>query len=128
MSYWRYFTPCKGPRRFTNGAFGTWIYDPHFAHKREWTTLEEEEGLGSCDVHDTFQRRAAERIVSNGGGRVTGRGGVGKTQLIKEVVELFKAVGYEVSVLASTHVQAAFCGGTTIFHISTKARGARGVS
>jgi len=47
---------------------------------------------------------------------VSGRGGVGKTELIRQVVEMFTAAGYEgrIDVMASTHVQAANANGKTI--------------
>jgi len=68
----------------------------------------EVEGVGDWGPDDTFQREAAKRIVRNRGARVSGRGGVGKSKLIEHLVELFQAAGHsKVTVLASTHVQAA---------------------
>jgi hypothetical protein len=104
-SEWRQFVQCKGARRFKGEAFGKWMHDTQFAHTQEWTVLSEPEGIGSCCAMDTFQRQAAEAIVEN---RVSGRGGVGKTELIRLLVELFTDVGYKdkIEILASTHVQA----------------------
>ena len=55
---------------------------PQFAHTRTWTILTEPEGIGCCSELDTFQAEAAAAIVKNRGGRVSGRGGVGKTKLM----------------------------------------------
>jgi len=121
-SHWRAFAPCRGTKIGTN-AYGAWMHDPHFAHKREWRTLEEAEGLGTCDQWDTFHQEAADRIVENRGGRISGRGGVGKTEAIKLVAEGFKAKGFTVRVVATTHVQAANADGKTIMaHLHGNAR------
>ena len=76
----------------------------------------EAEGIGTCDAADTFQSEAATRIVANGGGPVEGRGGVGKSQLIRNLVKKVEAAGYKgkVDVLATTHVQASVVEGDTI--------------
>jgi hypothetical protein len=69
--------------------------------------MEEAEGLGSCDDCDAFQREAARVIVASRGGRVSGRGGVGKTELIRRVVERFIEEGWDekrIDVMATTHV------------------------
>jgi len=76
-SYWRPFAPCRGEKIGT-AAYGAWMHDPHFAHKREWQVVEEEEGLGTCCAQDTFQAEVASQIVKNRGGRITGRGGTGR--------------------------------------------------
>jgi len=116
VSPWRAFAPCKGERRFGSKAFGQWFHDPHFAHTRNWETLTEPEGIGACDAADTFQAEAAVRIVVNGGGVVEGRGGTGKSELIRNLVTQFEAAGYKgkVDVLATTHVQAPVVEGDTI--------------
>ena len=43
---------------------------------------------------DTFQEEVANAIVQNRGGYVDGRGGVGKSYLIKLLVEKFEAEGF----------------------------------
>jgi hypothetical protein len=107
-SHWRPSTPCIEPRKFESEAYGAWMTDPAFAHRRTWTRVDEAEGVGDWGPDDTFQRECAKRIVLNRGARVSGRGGVGKSKLISHLVELFEAGGHrKVKVLASTHVQAA---------------------
>ena len=71
ISPWRAFTPCQGERLFTPN-FGAWYHDPHFAHRRVWEIMGEAEGVGTCDVRDTFQEEAANRVVENGGGLIEG--------------------------------------------------------
>ena len=52
-----------------------------------------------------------------------GRGGVGKTELIKRLREKFEALGETVYVLATTHVQAAQIeGDTVLMHLHKLAR------
>jgi len=122
-SHWRAFAPCRGTKIGTP-AYGAWMHDPHFAHKREWQTLEEDEGLGTCDKWDTFHQEAANRIVENRGGRISGRGGVGKTEAIKLVAKGFREKGFTVRVVATTHVQAANAEGKTIMaHLHRGSRG-----
>ena len=94
------------------------------AHERV-EVLSEPEGIGSCCALDTFQRTAAKAIVENKGGRVSGRTGVGKTELIRLLVELFSEAGCEnkIEVLASTHVQAQCAnGGTILSHLHKNSR------
>ena len=116
VSQWRPFTPCKGARRFKSEAYGAWMHDPQFAHTREWTVLAEPEGIGTCCEKDTFQYEAAMAVVANRGARVSGRGGVGKTELIRLLVKLFSENGYKdrIEIMASTHLQAQCADGKTI--------------
>jgi len=39
LSHWRAFAPCRGVKQGTE-AYGAWMHDPHFAHKREWQVVE----------------------------------------------------------------------------------------
>ena len=80
--------------------------DGRWRFKRTWRVVKEEPGLGR-GPGDTFQAEMAKLIVENGGAYVAGRGGTGKSHLIKLLVERFKAAGYPVDVIAFTHVQAA---------------------
>jgi len=124
-SHWRPATPCMQPRRFESKAYGAWLHDPVFAHQRQWRELGEADGIGDWGPDDQFQREAAKQIVSNRGARVSGRGGVGKSQLIRHLEELFKAEGYsKVMTLASTHVQAANLenAATILSHLHQSAR------
>ena len=122
LSPWRPFTPCQGERLFSPN-FGKWYTQPHFAHQRTWRRIIEPEGIGSCDANDTFQAWAAQQCVDNGGGCVFGRGGVGKSELIKRLREKFESLGETVYVLATTHVQAAQIeGDTVLMHLHRLAR------
>ena len=76
--------------------------------------LAEPEGIGCCSELDTFQAEAAAAIVKNKGARVSGRGGVGKTKQIELLAADFKALKYDVDIIAATHVQAQVAGGETI--------------
>jgi hypothetical protein len=91
VSPWRRFAICEGERCFKSPNFGGWFHDPAFAYKREWTDLEESEGVGTCDDRDVFQEQAAAKIVANQGGLVEGRGGTGKPRLIAMLVSQFEA-------------------------------------
>ena len=55
----------------------------------------EEVGRGPSD---TFQNEVADAIVKNRGGYVDGRGGTGKSWLIKMLVEKFETEGFFVMV------------------------------
>ena len=96
----------------------------HFAYQREWKTLAEPEGVGTCDDQDTFQTDIAKASIENKGARVSGRGGVGKTELIKQLVALFEE-DYKgrIEILAATHVQAANAQGKPILsHLHRNSR------
>ena len=47
-----------------------------------WNDFSEPEGIGR-GLEDTFQEEMAEKLVIAGGGMVNGRGGTGKSHLIK---------------------------------------------
>jgi len=113
-SVWRQPTPTNETRRFKGEAFGAWMEQPQFAHTRTWTLLTEPEGIGCCSELDMFQAEAVEAIVRNSSARVSGRGGVGKTDLIKRLQAAFEALNYRVDVVAATHIQAFAAGGETL--------------
>ena len=69
-------------------TFGYWSTNAPFKGKAGWNILEELEGLGRRP-DDKFQNLAADEIVQNRGGYVDGRGGTGKSYLIKLLVEKF---------------------------------------
>ena len=78
--------------------------------------MAEEEGIGDCSEHDTFQNEVARLIFENQGGYVSGRGGCGKSHLIGKLKALFKAAGYRCDTTGFTHVQAANLEGNTVLH------------
>ena len=82
---------------------------------RDWIPLTEEEGLGR-GPGDTFQEQVADAIVANLGGYIAGRGGAGKSHVIKLLREKFAARGYEVHCVAFTHVASQNVEGNTILH------------
>ena len=70
-------------------------------------------GLGRGE-DDTFQEEMARLIVENLGGYVAGRGGSGKSHMLKILKRLFQEACFKVDVLAFTHVQSANVDGSTI--------------
>jgi len=126
---WRAFEACQGERRFKSSSFGSWFHNPRFAYKRPWKTLEEEEGVGTCDEHDLFQDSVAATIVREGRGcLLEGRGGVGKSRLLACLIKRFEAAGYagRVVSLATTHVASAVVEGETILsHLHRASRSKR---
>ena len=73
-------------------AFGYWSTNGPFKGEGAWKFLDEPEEIGRGS-EDTFQNEAADAIVQNRGGYVDGRGGTGKSFLIKLLVEKFEADG-----------------------------------
>jgi len=96
--------------------FGHWSFNGGFKCYRDWRTIEEDEGIGSCDENDQFQEQMADRIVENRGGYVSGRGGTGKSWMLKLLETKFKKLGYDVHYIAFTHVAAANLEGNTILY------------
>ena len=96
--------------------FGHWSLNGGFKCFRQWRTIEEEEGLGSCDENDTFQTEMADLLVENRGGYVSGRGGTGKSWMLKLLKPKFEKLGYNVHYIAFTHVAAANLEGNTILY------------
>ena len=93
-------------------GFGIWS-NGRFKFKREWKVVAEGPGLGRGE-DDTFQEEMARLIVENLGGYVAGRGGSGKSHMLKILKRLFQEAGFKVDVLAFTHVQSANVDGSTI--------------
>ena len=62
--------------------------EPRFLYPRVWDEMTEERGIGSCDVHDTYQRECAKAIFKKGSALVIGAGGTGKSKLIEYLLEL----------------------------------------
>lgn len=81
----------------------------------EWRCIEEEEVIGRGS-DDTFQEEMCEVIVENRGPYVSGRGGMGKSWMLKLLGPKFKALGYDVHYIVFTHVVAANLDGDTILH------------
>jgi hypothetical protein len=75
--------------------------------------MAEEPGLGRGD-DDTFQEEAAQKIFENLGGYCAGRGGVGKSHLIKLLTAKLEAAGWTVDRIAQTHVQSRNIDGDTV--------------
>ena len=116
----------KGPTERPPGAYGAWLTNMPTARCRQidWMPETEEEGMG-CGDDDTFQVEVANKIVENMGAYVAGRGGTGKSWLIKILQEKFTAKGYQVHPIAFTHVAAGNIEGDTILfeiHRWTKGR------
>ena len=97
-------------------SYGHWNINGGFLYDRFWRIEEEEEGIGTCDENDTYQERMADLIVDNCGGYVSGRGGTGKSYLLRLLKEKFEKLGYRVHYIAFTHVAAANLDGNTILH------------
>ena len=100
-------------------AFGAWCENPWFAYERHWRIMAEEPGIGRGD-DDTFQEEAVQAIADNGfQGYVAGRGGTGKSYLLKLLKAKAIVAGYtegQMDVIAFTHVQASNVSGDTILH------------
>ena len=62
---------------FKGTAYGAWLTEPRFLYPRVWDEMTEEGGVGSCDVHDTYQRECAKAIFKKGSALVIGAGGSG---------------------------------------------------
>ena len=86
--------------------FGYWRANGPFRLERVWVDYVEAEGLGR-GPNDTFQEEMAEVIVKNRKALVIGRGGTGKSHLIKLLRPKFEALGYKVMCIAFTHVAVA---------------------
>ena len=74
--------------------------------ERDWIDYKEDEGIGR-GPGDDFQDKIAEIIVKNRKALVIGRGGTGKSHLIKLLRPKFEARGYTVKCIAFTHVAVA---------------------
>ena len=88
------------------GSYGHWSANGSFRIEREWLDYGEDEGIGRGN-DDTFQEEMASAIVKNRRALVRGRGGTGKSHLIKLLRPKFKALGYQVMCIAFTHVAVA---------------------
>ena len=106
--------------RFKESSLGTWLQHPRFLFERHWHVVAEEPGLGRGDG-DTFQEETAQKIFDNQGGYVAGRGGTGKSHLIKLLRQKLEAAGWTVDVIAQTHVQSRNVDGETVLrHLHQK--------
>ena len=65
-----------------NISYGHWSVDGAFFFDTPWDDIAEDEGIGR-GPDDTFQEEMAERLANTGGALVFGRGGTGKSNLIK---------------------------------------------
>jgi hypothetical protein len=94
---------------------GAWSTERRFAHPRLWLIKREEPGLG-CGPTDTFQDEAVDMLLGRRGGVVVGRGGTGKSEILRRLVARLKERGVEAHVVAFTHVAAQNAEGGTILH------------
>jgi hypothetical protein len=102
--------------------FGAWSLERRFALRADWRDLGELEGLGG-GPDDRQQDAAVEDLLMNGGGLVIGRGGVGKSTVLRKLKEALEAKGEEVHVIAFTHVAAGnILGGTILHELHSNAR------
>jgi hypothetical protein len=104
----------EGGELVGRAGFGIWS-NGRFKFVRDWRVVTEKPGLGRGE-DDTFQEEMARLIVENLGGYVAGRGGSGKSHMLKILKRLFREAGFTVDVIAFTHVQAANVDGSTIRH------------
>ena len=77
-----------------------------FLLPQNWVDYKEDEGIGR-GPGDDFQEKMADIIVKNRKALVIGRGGTGKSHLIKLLRPKFEALGYTVRCIAFTHVAVA---------------------
>ena len=84
-----------------------WHINSRFKYKRVWRELIEEEGVGTCDVNDTWQEQMADEIVKNRGANITGAGGCGKSRILELVKKKFQDLNFIVETCAFTHVASA---------------------
>ncbi len=99
--------------RLYGASFGTWSVEQRFAYRRTWRVVAEQPGLGRFEGDD-FQDHAAREMCLNGGGLCQGQGGSGKSYILGKVKALLLEAGWDVHVVAFTHVASANCGGDTI--------------
>jgi hypothetical protein len=95
--------------------FGAWSVERRFALRTDWRVRKEGQGLGR-GPEDTQQDIAVQDLLFNGGGMVLGRGGTGKSTVLRRLKEALEARGEEVHVIAFTHVAAGNIDGGTILH------------
>ena len=75
----------KAVSKENNYSYGHWSSNGYFMFDQEelpWNDFSEPEGIGR-GLEDTFQEEMAEKLATAGGGMVNGRGGTGKSHLIK---------------------------------------------
>jgi hypothetical protein len=101
--------------RFGETAFGGWSSEKRFTYKREWRVLTESPGIGRGE-DDDYQEDAAQALADNNGGCCIGRGGSGKSHILKRLRAILEERGVKVHVCAFTHVAAQNCEGKTILH------------
>jgi hypothetical protein len=94
---------------------GAWSTERRFAYPRTWLVKREEPGLG-CGPDDTFQDEAVDALLQRRGGVVVGRGGTGKSEILRRLVARLKERGFEAHVVAFTQVAAQNAEGGTILH------------
>jgi hypothetical protein len=83
------------------------------------------DGLGG-GPDDHQQDTAVEDLLLNGGGMVLGRGGTGKSTVLRRLKEALEARGVVVHVVAFTHMAAGnICGGTILHELHCNVRSKR---
>lgn len=110
-------------------SYGHWSVNGAFLVDPPWNDIAEEKGIGR-GPDDTFQEEMAEKLAQTGGGMVIGRGGTGKSHLIKLLVPKLEKIGYTVICIAFTHVAVANlngveCDAHTILHLLYKFVGSK---
>ena len=102
-------------------SYGHWSVNGYFLVDPQWVNITEEEGIGR-GPDDTYQEEMAEKLATARGGMVNGRGGTGKSYLIKLLKPKLEEIGYKVICIAFTHVAVANLNGIecdvhTILHL-----------
>ena len=87
-------------------SFGHWFANGGFVLDKEWFDITEPEAIGRTP-DDKFQADVAELLAKKRRGLVLGRGGVGKSHLIKLLRPKLEGMGYKVMCIAFTHVAVA---------------------
>ena len=102
-------------------SYGHWSVTGAFLLDPPWNDIAEDEGIGRGPA-DTFQEEMADKLAQTGGGMVVGRGGTGKSHLIKLLRPKLEKMGFKVICVAFTHVavanlNGAECAAHTILHL-----------
>ena len=101
--------------------FGHWSANGGCVLDKDWFDVTEPEEIGQTP-QDTFQEEMAELLAKKRRFLVLGRGGDGKSHLIKLLRPKLEALGYKVMCIAFTHVavtslNGAECPAYTILHM-----------
>ena len=89
-------------------SYGHWPVNGAIFFDTPWNDNADDEGIGR-GPDDTFQEEMAEELAKTGGGMVIGRGGAGRSNLIKLLKPKLDKQGHTVICIAFTNVAAAIC-------------------